>query len=74
MFAAAASGGKVMRILSPFAKPYLVPWAEIVPSEQRILFFRYVRLGFGRTCEVGSLTLAQRTFAKIAKEGFIAEP
>ncbi len=65
---------KVWRLFSPLGRPFLAPWAEIVPREKRILFFRHVRLGFGRTRETGSLTISRRTFAKIASEGYIAEP
>lgn len=55
---------RVWRIFGPFQKPLLIPWREIEATPKRLLFFRMVRLDFGKPSN-GRLAIKARTWARL---------
>ncbi|HXG80810.1 MAG TPA: hypothetical protein VNJ05_03330 [Sphingomicrobium sp.] len=66
---------KVWRIFGPFQRPLLIPWRDIAAEPKRVLFWRMMRLSFGRP-PVGSLKISERTWNRLIEAAgrFAANP
>lgn len=63
----------VPRLLGPFQRPFLVPWASISIRERKVFLGEAQQLCFG-TPEAGSLVLSKTAVARIAAAGPLRLP